>query len=190
MGPLPLSLHLLFLPSVSSFLSLNCICSLSLPCSTISLLSLPLLHVAASFFDETQAVASSRATPYELGPHSQIAVHQHSHTNPTHYIHCNPWPNHHAMPRRRACHAIHHVIGTSHHQISLNRPTVMGFAFGFVWFWMWVCVDGCGFVWFGCIFCRADLFSCVWCGFCFWVCLICHADFSGCVFFFFFFFNV
>ena len=35
--------------------------SLSLPCSTISLLSLPLLHVIASLSDETQAGASSQA---------------------------------------------------------------------------------------------------------------------------------
>ena len=35
--------------------------SLSLPCSTISLLSLPLLHVIASLSDETLAEASGQA---------------------------------------------------------------------------------------------------------------------------------
>ena len=70
--------------------------------------------------------------PHKPDLHSQIAVHQHSHTNPTHHIHNNPWPDRHATPCRRACRAIHHVIGTSHHRISLNRPTVVGFAFGFV----------------------------------------------------------
>ena len=79
-----------------------------------------------------RSIKPRHATPHEPDLHSQIAVHQHSHTNPTHHIHNNPWPDHHATPRRRACRAIHHVIGTSHHQISLNRPAVVGFAFGFV----------------------------------------------------------
>ena len=128
LGPLPLSPHLLILPSVSSFLH-RIVSALSL---TSFLCSLSLLHVTTSLSDETQVRASSHATPHEHDLHSQIAVHQHSHTNPTHHIHNNPWPDHHATPRSRACHAIHHVIGTSHHRNSLNRPTVVGFAFGFV----------------------------------------------------------
>ena len=128
LGPLPLSPHLLFLPSVCSFLH-RIVSALSL---TSFLCSLSLLHITASLSDETQAGASSHATPHEPNLHSQIAVHQHSHTNLTHHIHNNPWPDHHATPRRRACRTIHHVIGTSHHRISLNWPAVVGFAFGFV----------------------------------------------------------
>ena len=122
--------------SVSSFLH-QIVSALSL---TSFLCSLSLFHVTASLSDETQAGASSHATPHEPDLHSQIVVHQHSHTNPTHHIHNNPWPDHHATPRRRACRAIHHVIGTSHHRMSLNWPAVVGFAFGFVWFGMWVCL--------------------------------------------------
>ena len=135
LGPLPLSPQLLFLPSVSSFLHRN-VYALSLT-SFLCSLSISLLHVTASLSDETQAEASSHATPRHTTPHepnlhSQIVVHQHSHTNPTHHIHNNPWLDHHAMPCCRACRAIHHVIGTSHHRISLNRPAVVGFVFGFV----------------------------------------------------------
>ena len=49
----------------------------------------------------------------------------------------------HATPRRRA-------IGTSHHRISLNRPAMVGFAFGFVWFVMGFEVCGCGGLWVTC----------------------------------------
>ena len=128
LGPLPLSPHLLFLPSVSSFL-LRIVSTLSL---TSFLCFLSLLHITASLSDETQAEVSSHATPHEPDLHSHIVVHQHSHTNPTHHIHNNPWPDHHATPRRRACRAIHHVIGTSHHWTSLNRSAVVGFTFGLV----------------------------------------------------------
>ena len=128
LGPFPLSPHLLFLPSVSSFLR-RIVSALSL---TSFLCSLSLLHITTSLFDKTQAGASSHAMPHEPDLHSQIVVHQHNHTNLTHHIHNNPWPDHHATPRRQACHAIHHVIGTSHHRISLNWPVVVGFAFGFV----------------------------------------------------------
>ena len=128
LGPLPLSPHLLFLPSVSSFLR-RIVSALSL---TSFLCSLSLLHITASLSDKTQAGASSHATPHEPDLHFQIAVHQHNHTNSTHHIHNNPWLDHHAMPCRQAFCAIHHVIGTSHHWISLNWPAVVGFAFGFV----------------------------------------------------------
>ena len=164
LGPLPLSPHLFFLPSVSSFLH-RIVSALSLS-HFISLLSLstphhclplrqnpgrsikpchatshePDLHsqIAVHHHSHTTRRNSGRsikprhATPHKPDLHSQIAVHQHSHTNPTHHIHNNPWPDHHTTPRRRACRAIHHVIGTSHHRISLNRPAVVGFAFGFV----------------------------------------------------------
>ena len=62
----------------SSYLFLSSLCllisfldqyllSLSPPCSTISLLSLLLLHVTASLFDKTQAGASSQADLYGNG---------------------------------------------------------------------------------------------------------------------------
>ena len=64
LGPLPLSPHLLFLPSISSSPSLKCISSLSLTSFLCSLsLSLSLLHVTASLSDKTQAGASSHTTP-------------------------------------------------------------------------------------------------------------------------------
>ena len=134
LGPLPLSPHLLFLPSVSSSPSPKCISSLS---HFISLLSLSLSlstprHCLPFRRNLGRSIKPRHAMPHKPDLHSQIAVHQHSHTNPTHHIHNNPWPDHHATPRRRPCRAIHHVIGTSHHRISLNRPAVVGFAFGFV----------------------------------------------------------
>ena len=82
LGPLPLSPHLLFLPSFCSFLH-RIVSALSL---TSFLCSLSLLHITASLFDETQAGASSHTTPHEPNLHSQITVHQHSHTNPTYTL--------------------------------------------------------------------------------------------------------
>ena len=100
LGPLPLSPHLLFLPTISSFLH-RIVSTLSL----ISFLcSLSLLHVIASLSNETQAGASSHATPHEPDLHSQITIHQHSHTNSTHQIHNNPWPDHYATPPSLSCH--------------------------------------------------------------------------------------
>ena len=144
----PLSSLCLLIPSP------NCICSLSL---SLHFFALSLLHITASLSDETQAGALSHATPHEPDLHSQIAIQQHNHTNPTHHIHNNPWPNHHATPRCRACRAIHHVIGTSHHRISLNRPVVVGFAFGFVWFGMWVCL-----IWLCFLLCRSLWLCLMW----------------------------
>ena len=131
---LPLSPYLLFLPSVSLSPSPKCISSLSLSLHFFALslsLSTP-RHCLPFRQNSSRSIKPRHATPHKPDLHSQIAVHQHSHTNPTHHIHNNPWPDRHATPCRRACRAIHHVIGTSHHRISLNRPTVVGFAFGFV----------------------------------------------------------
>ena len=128
--------------SVSSSPSPKCINSLSHFISLLSLshsLSTP-CHCLHLRLNSGRSIKPHHATSHEPDLHSQIAVHQHSHTNPTHHIHNNPWPNHHATPCYRACRAIHHVIKTSHHRISLNRPAVVGFAFGFVWFGMWVCL--------------------------------------------------
>ena len=122
--------------------------SLSLPCSTISLLSLPQLDIIASLSNETQAGASSHTTPRHMNSTHTLRL---SSTNTA----TRTWPTTSTAtyglitaPHSWACHAIHHVIGTSHHRISLNQPAVVGFAFGFVWF--------------GCVFCRADLSGCVY----------------------------
>ena len=128
----PLSSLCLLIPS------LNCICSLT---HFISLPSLSLLHVTASLSDETQARASSHATPHKPDLHSQIAVHQHSHMNPTHHIHNNPWPDYHAMP----CHAAELVVPST---TSSEPPTIGFLSIGLQW---WVLLLGlfdlgCGFV--------------------------------------------
>ena len=122
LGPLPLSPHLLFLPTVSSSPSPKCISSLSLS----------LLHVTAPLSDETQAGASSHATPRHTNPTYTLrlpSTNTATRTRPT-----TSTTTHGLIttPRRRACRAIHHVIRTSHHRISLNWPAVVGFAFGFV----------------------------------------------------------
>ena len=105
LGPLPLSSHLLFPPSVSSFLH-QIVFALSL---TSFLCSLSLLHVTASLSDETQAKASSHATPHEPDLHFQIAVHQHNHTNSTHHIHNNPWlDQRHTTSPSMSCHPPRH----------------------------------------------------------------------------------
>ena len=83
-------------------------------------------------------------------------------------------------------HTAEHVVPST---TSSEPPTIGFLSIGLQW---WVLLLGlfdlgCGFVWFGCVFCHVDLSSCVWCGFCFWVCLICCADLSGFFFFFFFF---
>ena len=87
LGPLPVSPHLLFLPSVSSSPSPKCINSLS---HFISLLSLSLydprhcLHLRRNSGRSIKPrhATPCHATPHEPDLHSQIAVHQHSHTNP------------------------------------------------------------------------------------------------------------
>ena len=137
LGPLLLSPHLLFLPSICSFLH-RIVYALSL---TSFLCSLSLLHITASLSDETQAGASSHATPHEPNLHSQIAVHQHSHTNSTHHIHNNLWPDHHAMPR----HVTEHVVPST---TSSELPTIGFLSIGLQW---WVLLLGlfdlgCGFV--------------------------------------------
>ena len=147
-GPLPLSPHLLFLPSVSSFPSPTSICSLSLslPCLTISMLSLPLLHIISSLFDKTKSehqarpismvvVSSSSSSLFffffffnlmvdmdrQIGggwvwigklpstmqrcpPHNLRSLSTNTTTQyPTHHIHSNPWPDHHATLCRHLC---------------------------------------------------------------------------------------
>ena len=140
LGPLPLSPHRLFLPSFLHRIGF----ALSL---TSFLCSVSLLHVTASLSDETQ---EHQATPrhtnptYTLrSPSTNTATRRPtlSDRRPPTQPH-EPDPPHpqqpmarsprHATPRRRACRAIHHVIGTSHHRISLNRLAMVGFAFGFV----------------------------------------------------------
>ena len=83
LGPLPLSPHLLFLPSISSSPSLKCISSLSLTsflCSlSLSLYSTSLPPSPTKLRPEHQATPR-HATSHELDLHSQIAIHQHSHT--------------------------------------------------------------------------------------------------------------
>ena len=95
LGPLPLSPHLLFLPSVSSFLH-RIVSTLSLTSFLCSLsLSTP-RHCLPLRQNPGQSIKPRHAMPHEPDLHSQIAVHQHSHTNPTHHIHNNPWPDRHA----------------------------------------------------------------------------------------------
>ena len=87
LGPLPLSPHLLFLPSVSSSPSLKCISSLS---HFISLLFSLSLSLSLSLFtphhclplqrNSGRSIKPRHATSHEPDLHSQIAVHQHSHT--------------------------------------------------------------------------------------------------------------
>ena len=110
--------------------------SLSLPCSTISLLSLPQLDIIASLSNETQAGASSHTTPRHINSTHTLRLLS---TNTATWT----WPTTSTAtyglitaPHSWACHAIHHVIGTSHHRISLNQPAMVGFAFRFVWFRM------------------------------------------------------
>ena len=76
LGPLPLSPHLLFLPSVSSSPSPKCISSLSL---SLSLYSMSLPPSPMKLKSEHQATPR-HATSHEPDLHSQIAAHQHSHT--------------------------------------------------------------------------------------------------------------
>ena len=52
----------------------------------------------------TKPRSKHHAMPHEPNPHSQIVVHQHSHTNPTHHIHSNPWLDHHATLPSLPCH--------------------------------------------------------------------------------------
>ena len=138
LGPLPLSPNLLFLPTISSFLH-RIVSTLSL----ISFLcSLSLLHVIASLSNETQAGASSHTTPHEPDLHSQIAVHQHNHTNSTHHIHSNPWPNRHAAELA--------VPSTT----SSKPPTIGFLLISLQWGVLLLGLFdlGCGFFWFGCVF--------------------------------------
>ena len=128
----PLSSLYLFISSP------NCICSLS---HFISLLSLSTPHhclplrrnpgrsIKPRHATRTQPTLSDCRPPTQ--PHE---------LDPPHPQQPMAWSSRHATPRHRACRAIHHVIGTSHHRISLNWPAVVGFAFGFVWFAMWVCL--------------------------------------------------
>ena len=131
--------------------------SLSHFISLLSLsLSLSLLHVTASLSDKTQAGASSHVTP--------------RHTNPIYTLR-SPSTNTATQTRPTTSTTTHGLITMPRHaaelvvpSTTLSEPPTIGFLLiGLQW---WVLLLGlfdlgCGFVWFGCVFCRADLSSCV-----------------------------
>ena len=89
----------------------------------------------------TKPRSKHHAMPHEPNPHSQIVVHQHSHTNPTHHIHSNPWLDHHATP----CHAAELAMPST---MSSKPPTIGFLLISLQW---WVLLLGlfdlgCGFV--------------------------------------------
>ena len=109
-------------------------------------------------------------TPHKPDLHSQIAVHQHSHTNPIYTLR-SPSTNTATQTRPTTSTTTHGLITTPRHTAELvvpsttsSEPFTIGFLLiGLQW---WVLLLGlfdlgCGFVWFGCVFCRADLSSCV-----------------------------
>ena len=176
LGPLPMSPHLLFLPSVSSFLHrIVFALSLSLHFFALSLYSTSLPPSLTKPRPEHQATPRHTNPTYTLrSPSTNTATRTRPTTSTTTHGLIT-------MPR----HAAEHVVPST---TSSKPPTIRFLLIGLQWwvFLLGLFDLGCGFVWFGCVFCRANLSGCVWCGFCFWVCLICRANLS--VFFIFFLF--
>ena len=151
-GPLPLSPH--------SFTKLY-------------LLSLSLHFFALSLYSTSLPPSLTKPRPkYQATPH---------HTNPT-YTLISSSTNTATQTRPTTSTTTHGLITMPHHAAehvvpsttSSEPPTIGLLSIGLQW---WVLLLGlfdlgCEFVWFDCVFCHADLFSCVWYGFCFWVCLI------------------
>ena len=128
----PLSSLCLLIPSPNCICSLShfiSLLSLSTPCHCLPLRRNPGRSIKPCHATRTRPTLLDRRPPTQ--PHEP---------DPPHPQQSMTWSPRHATPHRWACRAIHHVIGTSHHQISLNWPAVVGFAFGFVWFGMWVCL--------------------------------------------------
>ena len=83
-----------------------------------------------------RSIKPHHATPHEPDPHSQIAVHQHRHTNPTHHIHSNPWPD---------CHAAELAMPST----MSSKPLTIGFlSIDLQWWVLFLSLFnlGCGFV--------------------------------------------